>query len=394
MPKQQASTSSILQKIGNKATQAHAKAKDSKAVPKTGGELPGDVNGIAELVEVRLGEVEKEGPNKGKPYFYMEGRVVLPETHTNGVPIKGFRTSVMEMLFDTPDSASERKTFDQHWDYMYQLIRALGVDTSKLTTQNLDATFKAMVKARIHFRFHTWKPPMATSGRYANQETKVMHFWDGAVKFTPTAPASTAIAESVAPPPNGAPADTAKVSDRATQTATKAKPGTKKTPPTPTPPPAPEQESQGEEFNEFEDLDSLAEAADNQDEDAQAKLTGLAEAKGLTEEQIEAADDWKSLAALIAGGGEDDDTSGDEGSEEQAEDEPAEEEGPTVESGQMYKLEVTQPDPKNKKKTVKVVHEVIVQKVDEEARTANCLQMADRKTKYTGIPWDKLMPVE
>lgn len=406
MAQQQVTTGSVLAKIKGSLVKAHEAAKNKTTLPKVGGELPGGVNGVAKLVECRLGVVEKDGPMKGKPYFYAAGVVVAPQNHKDGTPIANLRTSIIEMLCDTPPkpgtapSKDGRYTVADHVDWVYEQLRGLGVDTKSLTLDNMEATFAALLKAGVHFRFHTWQPPAAETGPYAGKEQKVKHFWDGAVKFTP-APSTPAMTEHPAPANGAASSASTATATAPTAPVKKSAPGPKKAAPapTPTPPPAPAEGPADEPtFDDGAlDYDALAEVAGREEADddveaARVKLSEVAFDLGITEQQIESASDWSEVVALIraaeSGEGGDkvdeiseDDVTGGEGGDEGG---PTYKEGETVRYGPVN-IRTRKP---GKPIDVKVLS------CDDEKQTLDLLNLADRKTKYLKVPFTNILPLD
>lgn len=356
-------TKSLLAKYGKALKAAHEAHKDDETEFSNFGDLPpGIENGIAQLVECKFGEYEK-GDMEGESFFYAAGAVLVPKEHA-GIPIDGLRTSIMEPLCETPTRS--RVTVKDHLAHIYNELRKLGVHTSTLKLEDLEATVDALKEAQPTFRFRTWvgKP----SAEYPNPRTN--HSWAGVCDYTPEEDGDGGVddgtptpEEKPKSPTKPKPGAAAKTPAKAAATTTTKKGPAKKAAPEP-----------DETFDDgAEDLNLLAEQADADDDGAKAKLEALAIDKGVaTEEQVENAPSWADVVSWING--------------ESSPEEPAEEEPDWVpEKDGLYGFRPI--DPKSKKPGKKV--EVMVTAIDEKKKTVTLKNMVDGKTKYV-TTWDKL----
>jgi hypothetical protein len=171
----------------------------------------------------------------------------------------------------------------------------------------------------------------------------------------------------------------------------------------------PKKEPPKEDFDEFEgggeDLDSLAEAADGGDEDAKKRLTELAEAAKLDEDEVGAAENWGAVADMIkaatapASPSEDEEEGGEGSTEEEASEEESVEEEPveefTPETGGVYYYRPLVTNPKTgKKDRAKKAIECETVTVDLKTKTATLKSLNDGKTKYVKVPFDMLLQSE
>lgn len=372
-------TSGLMQKLGNRLKTAHAKHANDETTFSGGGELPAGIeNGVAQLVECKFGTYEK-GDNQGEFYFYAAGIVVSPVAMPDGLKVAGLRTSIMEPLCDTPTRS--RATFDDHLAWIYNELRKLGVNTAELDPSNLEAVAEALKQAKPYFSFRTWKGQKATEGPYKDQEPRVQHQWNGLREFNEASGQSSGVEDNTLPEPESKPIPTTTKSPTTKQQPTKQKQPTKQPEPEPQP-----------EFNEFQDLDSLLEAAEGDDgEEAIAKLTEMAIAAGASEDEVTNSASWADVVEMIKNPR----NAPVENTVTEAE--PEEEEwNPSV--GDVYKYQPM--DPKTKKpavnpKTKKPLKiEVEVTKVDPVKHLVDVKNLDDGKTKYTGVAWEALESAE
>lgn len=339
----QTGKSSLLAKLGPNVKSVHEQHKSDKTEHDSGGSVPAGIdNGIAQLVECKFGEY-KEGPNKGKPFFMAIGVCVEPKA-VDGIPTEGLRTQIgPEALCDTPQAAGKRKTFAQHYAWMLNQMRLLGVDTTEIQPEQLESTAAAIKESSPFIRFRTWKAKKQTTGPFKDVEPRVNHVWDGVVNYEGNGQAPEAGTEDQ------------------TESAT----------------------AGGETAQEEGiDLESLVEKASNKDVAAQKQLTQLAKEAGASDEIIESAENWGEVAALIAGGSE----TG-EGQQEEQEEPPA--------KGSVYQYQLLDKSGKpvvdksgKPKKPVKV--EIVSS--DAESRSSTVKNL-DTKALIKGVSWDSLKAV-
>lgn len=356
--------------------------KDNEIVLGGGAPLPAGIEmGIAQLVDIKIGVYEK-GDNKGKPYFFAAGSVHAP-AEFEGLPLIGLRTQIgPEPLCDTP-KASTKKTLADHAAWVVNELKKLGVATEELDFEQegvFESVIDALKETKPFFRFRTWKGEKQTEGAYAGKEPRVNHDWRGVI---PDYSPEDSDGEVVDNQPEEEP------SKPATKPAAKpgAKPGAKK------PAPAPEPEEETTEEEEV-DLDALAEAADDGDEEATLKLQELGTAAGISEDDMASAENWGEVVGLIRIGesGE----AAEEETEEEAEEETeeSEEEAWKPAKGETYKTTIL--DVKTKKKK-SVECEIVT--VNEEKETVTVKiggkPHLDLKTKKPAVlKWDALESAE
>jgi hypothetical protein len=336
----------LLAKLGPALQKAHEAHKADETDLGSFGDLPAGIeNGIAQLVECKF-DTYKKGDLTGQYFFYAAGVVVAPTEFRDkdGVThkIEGLRTSITEPLCDTPTRT--RKTVDEHIQWIYNELRKLGVDTSKMNYDDLEPTAAALKEDQPHFRFRTWKGQKQLTGPYKDQEPRTQHSWMGAVEYSPGEAGGTsgltdahdaAAAAGVSGDPN--------IMD---------------------------------EMDKGGDLDSLGTRADGGDETAQVRLTEMATAEGITEEEIKGVDSWANVVELIR--------AADQGGD----DTPVPAGPPAV--GDVYKYEVTAKDPRTKKVVKKQV-EVEVTASNHKSKTATVKNLDDGKSVYKDVPWDNLI---
>lgn len=330
--------STLLSKLGDRGRKAH---EAHKADPTEYGnaELPAGIEGgIAQLIDCKFDTVKPGKKNAGAYYFYAAASVILPKEH-GGIPIEGQRTSIMEMLCDTPESKG-RKTIEEHLAWVYNELRKLGVDTSAMSLEDLEPTATALKEAQPHLRFRTWKGD--PTPEYPNP--RVNHVWLGAIEFNDDSGAAPGVEDNSGSSPPAASAN-------GTSTAT-------------------------------DDLGKLATLADKGDKAAMKKLKELAIEAGAEEEVIDNAANWGEVKEMIenpAGGGKEG------GSEAPTEEAPAEGEWtPAVE--EVYKYAPMNPKTKKAGKAI----EVEVTAVDEAKKTVDLAQLDNKKITYKKVPFDKL----
>ncbi len=354
----QVQKSSFLAKYGEKARKGHEQAKGEET--KIGNmELPAGIeNGIAQLVDCRIDKVKEGKQNAGEYFFYAAGIVKKP-LEQDGVPVAGLRTQIIEMLCDTKDKT--RKTTEEHFSWMYNELRKLGVDTSEMDIGDLEGTLKILCdpeQGQPHFRFRTWKGTKATEGQYKDKEPRVNHQWNGIIEYNEDDDAGGGIAEASSsggedPNANADTVDQGATSDGAT------------------------------EEPDAEDLDALAALADdeaNPDEEAAKTLTAKAKEAGLTVKQIKQSDNWVQLVEMIR------EKTG-TATPEPVVDASTNGEIWTPKVEDVYKYNPL--DPRTKKPAAKGVDCEVIS-VDEAKKTVHLKNMANAKLEYKTVGWDAL----
>lgn len=350
----------LMKKLGSEFVKAHEEFKNVKPEPK--GELPGGIrNGIARLVNCKIVEIAKGKTNEGQLMFYASGSVVLPLEH-DGIPIKGLFTQIMEPIFATPTRT--RKTVAEHIKWVYGELASLGLSLGSLKPDTIEQAMEALRKSPPYFRFHTWQPPKATTGKYAGKDTMTMHFWDGKVDYKPDTATDkkNAVADSspiVEPPvPDSlpdehpeAPDKDTKIREQPTQTAGDIDP----------------------DMIDKGDIDSLAMLADdNQDLVAGQSLIDQALSVGVTKKQTDDAKTFKEIAELI-----------------KAAKNPSQNGDGSIEIGMGEHWKFYPPDPRTKEKSKEAITGEIIH-IDEASNTVNLKNIANTKFIYKNVPVDQL----
>jgi hypothetical protein len=351
----QTAKSGLLAKYGDKLKKAHEATKDSEPVGDQFAELPPGIDGgIAELREIKFDQY-KDGELKGEYYFYAAGIVMAPEEF-DGIDVRGRRTSIMEPCCDTPKSKGKRKTFEDHWGWISDQLKLIGLPMKSLTVETVEAainSFKATFKKDpVYIKFRTWRGQPSTEF----PDPRTQHTWGGRTTYEGPGDPDEEVQDSSPAP-------------------TLAKPSSK-TPPAKKPVKQPEPEPQEEEqtFDDgAEDLDALLESAQNGDEGAKDKLEELAQAAGHSEEEVKAANTWEDVVEMIrnpAEGG---------GNEESN--------GFAVSVGDMFFYKPT--DKRTGKPSAKAV-QCEVEEVDEDEQTVTLKNSIDGKSRYKNVPFDQL----
>lgn len=185
MAKQTTKPSVNISKIlGEDGEKAHAAHKADETVLPGGGSLPAGIeNGIAQLTDIGF-KLYGKGDMKGKAYFFATGSIFAPDEAADGTPVKGLFTRIQEPVCDTPKRT--RKSKDEHMKWVYNALRLLGLDTSKIKSlSQLQPAIDALKEAGPFFRFRTWKGEMQTEGEYAGKEPRVNETWGAACQYDP-----------------------------------------------------------------------------------------------------------------------------------------------------------------------------------------------------------------
>lgn len=349
---------SVLAKLGTAGRGAFEGNKGNAATFDAGGDLPPGMSGIARLVEAKF-DVFKQGANTGKPYFYAAGIVVTPrhfkDAEGNEHITEGQRTSIMEPLCDTPGSKGKRKTLNEHFAWVINELKKLGLATEELDYDSLEMAVAALKQASPSFRFRTWRGD--ATPEFPDPRTN--HVWNGAVS------------EELAPSANGAPHDAVDDSTGGNEV--------------PDPVPDAEAPALPEDLRELVTI-----AADESDERQGAAIEALkaaAEAAGLAtddESPFAATDNWDDAVAMIEAAQQGD--PGALGGEPEVEWEPKKDD--------VYHY--TPMDPKTKKPMVnsktkkKLRFECSVTAVDKKTKTVTLKNVDDGKTIYKGVKWEAL----
>ncbi len=401
--------------------------------------MPGGVEGgIAQLRECKI-DVFKEGTkHQGKEYFLAYGIAVSPAEH-KGMPVAGLRTQIgSEPLCDTPENTWEnaRRTEADHWGWVINELRILGLeDYLKSLAGKSDAEIKVGIKVgmaalckppekgqpdnRPFFRFRTSTLPSEkieqSAGKwvvkrgskvlgsygseqaakakhpYAGREDRIYHEWNGICDYKqeaglPTNPTQVQDdSGSLLPQPsaNGAGNGGGQIQ-------------------------APTSAGDADADGGVAELVTQANAGSDT---AKKQLDAMARAAGATPEQVDAAENWEAVAALITGVAsepvvENPSTTPAEEEASQGTPTPVETDSgghlidgdelppPAVDEPFMYQQTKADGTPM-KARNGKVIPPVkcSVKTVDEEKQTVD-LVAADGKKTFFGVAWDALLPVE
>lgn len=379
----QKAKSGLSARLGSKLSSAFKAHKDDETTFGVGADCPPGVNGIARLTACKFDQY-KSGENVGKDYFYAAGVVVSP-THHEGIPIEGLRTSIMEPLCDTKSASGKgRQSIEEHLDWILTALRSLGVDTSSLTEDGLEAAAAALQEAGPYFRFSTSQGEK--TAQYPNP--RVWHNWGKVVDFeggesedvVDNTEEGETVEEGGGEVDLDALAESADGDDAEAQEQLKAL--------------AAEQNIDSDEFGtwaevvakmredegegettegeaeESVDYAALGKKADKGDDDAISALDTAGREAGLDPDTY---DSWGELATALAEGG--------------GEGETTEEAAATWNMGDIAMFKPL--DPKTKKPGKKAVECEIVA-INHKAETVSLLNQDDKKTKYSNIPFSRL----
>lgn len=392
MPAQKAKTETLQGLFGSKLDGIHKEVKGEETKVNDFGDLPpGIEDGRAQLTSVKIGKFAT-GDNKGKPFFSAQATVISPKkymnTSVNGtelgmVKCEGRLTRLRpEPMCDTP-KARGRKTLKEHLSWVENILRILGVETASLkNAKEIDAAIAQLNKDQPIISFRTWRG-RATK---AFPNPGVNHTWLGLADVEEEQEEEDEVQE--ADDAVGATEEEEETDDTEEEEASDDE--TEET--------EEEEAEEGDDEAEDEapDLDALAEAADdNNDDEAIAKLKELAKEAGIPTKQVSKAKKWADVAAMLkekAGGEEEseEESSEEEGETEETTDEADEgAEGEWVpEVGQLY---FYKPKDKATGKPVKKAIECEITEVDEDSKTVKLLNNSDKKTRYAKVPFDKLI---
>jgi hypothetical protein len=376
--------SKLLKKYGEKFRKS-AEAHKADEIEYGNMELPSGIeSGVAQLVDCKIDAVKAGKKGAGDLYFYARGIVKIP-THVGDIPVYGLATQITEMIGETPERS--RKTMDEHVKWVQNQIKMLLKDgpddatdySDYVDADNLEDTMTKLKRLKPFFRFRTWKGSKQTTGPYKDREPRVNHTWLGRCKWNPEE--------------NGA--ATAGVSDDSSgetevDTDNEMEPDED---PDAVSDSNDEQDadtvqddSQNTEADEFGDLDSLLERANEQNREAEKTLTEFAVKAGMSIKEVKEADSWQDVVDYIRS-----QSSTSREGEEGAGDEPEWE--PEVNSHYLYapinpKTKKPDIDPKKKKP---ITVEVSVTAVDKDSRTATLKNMDNKKILYKNVPWDSIL---
>lgn len=322
MPAQQ-TTGGLFAKYGAALDVAVKKSAGATTTIGRSGPPPGIVNGVAQLDQCGFKQYEK-GLWKGEYYFFARGIIKTPESvMVDGYPVKArgchtyFQLNGMNGI---PVCATKSKdgtkitTQEEHVADIMAVLRTLGVNTVGKGGAHLEQMAAALQAAKPHFRIDTSKRDARTYEVFENgvkvtktSEAGVWENWGAVIPgFVAPNLAAGAVQDdsagsttdgrghangqtngSAAPAQSSAPVNRVAQQTRAASTK-------------PVPEPVIE-EPQAVEFSEFEDISSLVERANNNDQQAQQSLIELAVAAGYDDDTVKAADTWEAVAEMTQG---------------------------------------------------------------------------------------------
>lgn len=285
---------------------------------------PGIHGGVARVTKCYFGEYKK-GVNQGETFFMAIATGIEPATAPNGAPARGANINLMEPMCETTASTSGKVTSEEeHVANVMNEMRKLGVDTSEVTCfEDLESLAQAIQDAAPYVRFSTSQGE--PTKKYP--DPRIWHNWNGLAEGYEQKETED-VEEEVGELPEHGEA-------------------------------APEDEVPFDS----NDINSLAEAADNGDEAAQEKLMELTESAGLDGDVVADTENWGEVADMLA----------EVANEDEKDEEPT--------KGDVYGYK-----PPRARKAV----EVSVTAVFKAKKTCNIKNVEDNKT-YKGVSWDKLL---
>jgi hypothetical protein len=360
--------------------------------PQDFSKLPGGIRGgIARLVDARLGtykEDAKQGKG-GKQFIYLAGTVLRPkkvvevtmkwnksekraeEVSRQEVDVEGLRTSQTLALCETVTGTKEKpKTTSQSdnvakalneiklldGEALAPMVQMDGDPSEEESTRVLEAILKQLKKDKPYFRFKTETPE--PSEDFQNPFT--FERWLGNEGL-----------------------DVSAVNGQMTSAPAVEIGGEASGPSEETEPP--------EDKTDEPDLDELAKVAAGKGQvatDAGNQLQEIAKAAGYDQDDIDNADDWDAVVAMIKGkkkkSGPDEDES-----EEEKEDEDEGDKERVIAKEEVYKYK---PFDQKTKKRLKAV-QVEVESVDKKKKTATVRNL-DTSKMYKDVAWSELEDVE
>jgi hypothetical protein len=334
---------------------------------------PGITNGVAQLVEAKFDIVKPGKTNAGEVFLLMTGIMLQPDVTEDGSPVKGLRTSKIEMCCDTTvqtgKNAGKVVSQEEHIANVLNYFKLFGVSKETLAegVSILEPVAAQLKQMKPYFKLTT-TPRKDDKGVV----TGVWENWLG-----------TAGLEGWTPPAAGSGVD---------EGTPETQPGGNAQPPDATNEASPAADG-------GEDLDNLASLADSNPPDAgaQNQLMELGASLGTTQEEFDACQSWVAFVEVIR--------------QKQAEaSTPQESAAPAPKAaaaakpsangvpkkGSMYGFKVL--DSKTKKpmidlktKKERAPVECEVQSVDATKRIVSLLNYTDKKTVYKDVPWAQLI---
>jgi hypothetical protein len=362
--------SSLANKLSTESRRRFEEKKSVEAEYDTNAGLPAGIEGgIAQLVECGFRTIQAGKTNAGELMFYAAGIVVSPE-EVNGSRIVGLRTQINEPICDTPNNP-KKPTQADHVENVMNELKKLGVNMEEMDADDLESVCETLKEERPYFRFRTWSGTkqeltqrddkffVGTKGPYPSEaaakaanpfvgvEPRVQSTWNGACEY---------VEDEV----SGVVDET---EDEEEFIPVKSQPKTKS--------------KLVKAKKVEEDLSELAEAADNGDAEASARLMEIANENGIDEDTVNNTASWSDVVDLINGEEESED---EEDEDEEEEDE--EEEQLVPEKGEVYKYK-----PKGKKKAI----ECSVTAVFQGKEVCNLKSIDEDGSVFKSVPWSELI---
>jgi hypothetical protein len=366
MPSQKGK-SALLAKLGDRIRKAHEEHKNDDTTLGAFSRLPPGINGgIAQLVRAEATQIQPGKERAGEYQVVFTGVVKQPTTFMTQdqgeVTTAGMQTRLFVPLYDTP--SRKRKSLEDNWAWLLEVLRSFGVDTASMGWDDLEETLKALQEAAPHFRFRTWLGSQQTEGQYKDRPPRVNEDWEKMVEYDEETGEASGGVFTDGTSSDGEPVDEFAGNGEVAES----------------PAAGPDADA--------EDLDALAEAAAADDDDAIARLHELGEAAGLTKVQIDKAKTWEWVVEKIREAApEEGEEGGEEAEESEGEDaEPEEPEEKTLAVGDPVRYKPVNPKTKKAGKAV----ECKVTALYAAKRTADLLNLDDKKTRYPGVSWDAL----
>ena len=284
----------LFKKLSGKAKKAY---EQHKADPiETGGfvNLPGELEGIAQLVDCRVG-VYKKGKYEGE-LFFLAAAVIdecVPEKTKAGIPLKGQRTQIMQPLH-----ATDYKTEDEQIKAMMNELKKLGVPTEEVEFEDLPDIMDSLKEQKPHIIFTT------STGKVTPQypTPRIWENWQGITTYDGDEESGDDDLEddsedTPSKKPSGGAVKTSPKAKAKTASKPAAKPATKAKAPAKA---AKEDDDEGMSLAELAKLsDGKSGNGKDGNTTCQAALQAKAFASGLTEDEISEAANWTEVAELI-----------------------------------------------------------------------------------------------
>lgn len=385
----QTGKSSLFKKLGGRLTSAMKKhAHDDINYGRV--DLPGGIrNGVAQLTKCYFKQYEN-GDYKGEYYFRAEAVVVRPKEvalEDGSMKVEGLVTKIGPMpLCNTTTADGKEVSFDENWAKISNELKKLGADADELAEgSDPEAIAAAIQEAAPYVRFKTETGKKTT--KYPNP--RVWENWLGVIEdFDPEA------AEDVEDE-TGTTEPEADVEEEEAPKISNGKLKAKSKAPKEDEPAEDEDTEEPDEVTEGDaDLDTLAEAAQGEDDpEAQKKLTDIAVGLGISKKWVsEVAKTWQAVVAKIQEKQTEAEAGGDEEVEDETQDEEPEAEEAEEEEKKSY---VPKKDDlvryKGKKDKKPMEYEVI--SVNAKAKTCELKSIDDGKTKYVGVKFSEVTEV-